>query len=460
MSKGLKKFLIVIVGIVVAAGLGVGGYFLFNNLASVTVSNLQILNKDFNPINDTSKYLLTNSENRFSIYVDLDTSANSENYSIYSSNPEVAKVVREDGSLYVEYYKAGKTTISAYSNAASSVKDSFVLNVYDNFVADVVIDEKEDNTLTVFGDGTTNVYSYKATGLLEEENCNNMQLRVVENYDKNTIEKIEIDQETQKINIKSKLVTEDSNQTFYLQSYYIDADGVEHVEKNFAYRISVIGYRMQCMQLLISQDYTFTNTNYVYLNSAMQHPFEIEGDTIVQNICLTQDVDRIFFKVRVLYSNHTYKDVSYDLDVSTVDTTFIKLFGGNTSRIDYWGLQVDTQNMDLLALEPKGTALSTVTFTYEDKQIKKSIRNTFKFSYYFKSGDSYNNFINNDLYAKVYQNNNVLDSNFLHYSYIYWDTRFRRIDAITNEKGNIVGFTHGAPVCDSNKDIIITEPTE
>lgn len=454
MSKKLKIFIFTLLGLIVAAGLGVGGYFLISNLSTTDVYNLCILTQEGNPINDTSKYLLSNSQNQFPISVDIETSGVKACY-FTSTNPQVAKVVVKNGEYFVQYYKAGSTTITAYSSASTKVYDSFKLNVYDNFISEIVIDGKTDNLLNLYGDGQTYTYSYQATGILEEEYCNNMLTRVVENYDTSVIEKITIDQATQTIAIKSQLITYDSYQTFYLQTYYVDLHGQEHVVKNFAYGVNIIGYRIDDMQLIVSENYQFNNQTYVYLSDSTntEGAFLLENEKMVSDIILSENVENLYFKIRVIYSNKTYSDVSFEDNVlpTEVEGNYLNFTGGWVLGMNYWFVQLNAQT--LAANVDQSDIVRFFSISYTDETVKSSISKEFKITYKYSNTTSHKNFTDKDLYAKVVDAN----GNFIRYEYIYWDSRFRRTDTKTDANGYIVGFINDAPLCDESKNITISE---
>lgn len=455
MNKKVKTILFVLLGVLLVAGIGVGGYFLISKMTDVSVYNLKMVTAEGAPINNMSKYLLAADSNEFKIGVEVEATSGSTGYYFKTSNPNVAKVIVKEGNYFVQYYNAGSATISVHSSAAADVYDSFKLDVYDNYISNIVIDNKTDNTFTVFGDGTNYVYNYVATGILEDEFCNNMLTRVVDNYDKEVLESITINQEDQTVSIKSKLVTQDSCQIFYLQTYYVDDSGNEHVVKNFTYFVNVIGYRIDDMQLLVSENYLFRGNGRVYLGegSNKDNAFLLNGEKVVSNIVLSKSVQDLYFKIRVIYSNKTFRDVSFEVGILPTEQgtgKYLEFTGGWTPGMDYWFVQVDTQAMEDLAANDVDVVRS-FKISYQDEVIKSAIVQEFNITFKFEGTQNYQDFIDKELYAKVVDKN----GNFIRYEYIYWDTRFRRIDTQTDANGYIIGFDGEAPKCDESKNIII-----
>ena len=462
MNKKLKKFLITMLIIVLTAGVGVGGYFLINSLSSVTIYNLTILNSEGNPIKDTATYLTNKKENMFYIDVDIKTSTGSTACVFTSSDPSVA-TVKNDGSFYVEYYKPGKTTISVYSTYGKAVSDSFVLDVYENYVNSIIIDESADNTLTLYGDGTSYTYSYEAFGNIDGIDCNNLLIEVVDSYNKEVINDITINTNNKTITIDSNLVANDSNEVFYLQTYYVDAENVKHIVDNFAYTINVVGYRLVDMQLLISQDYEFSKGTYVVLPNGSifveGETYLKENETIVPELMLCGNVTDLYFKIRVVYSNKTSYDVSYEANLNlSLDNSKLETYGGESRYMNYWRVYLK----DSVSVLENFSANLSISYQDQAAGVMSSIEKQFVIPYILEetsdiTDTAYETFVNNSLYAKVYATAaDQVAGTISHYKYIYWDTRFRRTDTITDEKGNIVGFIDAAPTCNQT---IILEPS-
>lgn len=451
MSKKLKVLIIVIAVIVSTAALFVGGYFLINNLSSTTVYNLQIVSADGSPIKNTSVYLTSEAQNNFKISVKISASNNS-GYYFESSNTDVANVVKIDNDFYVKYYKPGEAIISVYSRVTRGVYDNFKVTVYNNIVGDIVIDGNKDNIITVYGDGNESIKNYIATGIMENLDCNNMQLRVVDDYNKNVFNSISIDAETQSLKINTKLVTYDSTESFCLQSYYIDENGNEHVEKNYQYTLNVIGYRIQDIQLLVSENYQFTGNSYLFLSynetdTDKSKVFKLEGEEIIDHVYITKDVKTLFFKIRVVYSNSTYADISTADITSGSSRNYVEIVGGSSRNMDYWSVTAK-DNIPLT----NHAAYDYINFSYTDIVVNSFVQKEFEIIYLEASTDTesdYYRFINKELYERVADSNLPEGKDTLYYSYIYWDSRFKRTDAITNANGQIIDFTGENPDCNT-----------
>ena len=442
MNKKLKTLLIVLASIVLIVGVGAGGYFLIGNLSKTTVSDFKIVNAEGKPIKDTDVYMVSSSENKLDINVRVD-STGAENVSFSSSNSSVARVFKSGNRYVVRYYKPGETIITASVN--ENVKDSFKLTVKQDFVSNIVIEGNEDNIVTMYADGTTTEYSYVAKGTASNTQCDNSLIRFVDNYDKTVFESISINTSNKTLSVKSNLVTVDSVETITLQTYCIDENGQEFVENNFVYTINVVGYRIKDIQLLVSQDYSFKNS-YVYLSETddgTENPnrFILDGETIIDEIYLTSSIDKVYFRTRVLYTNNTYKDVSYTGSISTTPDSdyYIQINSGNANGMDYW-LCVDKTKV----AELTETVKPVIGIGYTDTEINYRAEKSFELIYLVPSTETssvYYKFFNNKLYSKH------VDGGVTYYEYIFWDTRYQRTDTITDADGKIIGFTSNTPEC-------------
>jgi len=445
MNKKLKTLLFLSIAIVVVLGVGLGGYFLINNLATVTISDLRILAYDGTPIRDTDVFLQDAEHNEFLIKVKIESSGTNA-VSFKSSDKSVANVVSTSKGFAVKYYKAGTAKISVSSAVTSGVTDSFVVNVHEDFVADLVIDGKADNVLEVYGNGKANEFDYEATGVLENSYANSALIRVVEDYDTEVIKKVEVDTAKKKVYIDTNLTRESSVQTINLQTYYIDSNGEEHVAKNFAYTLNVVGYDIKEIQLVISQDHYFSDKSHIFLSSDIlasetdeqltQHLVDAENESIVKEIYLTNDINTIYFLTRVLYTDGTYEYPSIESFSSVPPTGKTIYIDAKTPTNDSnnWAAQVNkTTVLDPSVDDSIADSLYirfTIRKTIDDKSIETSKLSTFIINY-LKEGTSKYNEVNN---TKLYKYADGF------YEYIYWDTRYRRTDAITDANGKIVDF--------------------
>ena len=466
MSKKFKTFIIIIAVVIAVVGFGVGGYFLVSSFSSNTVLDFKIVdpNNGNREINTTQKYLISGKENKFKIAVVSETSNGRAGYVFSSSNPDVADVIAEGEEFWVNYYSVGEAVITARSRAADKVYDSFVLQVKEELVADITINDTDDGkTLKLYANGKAQKFSFNSVGLLsftsengetEYVDCNNMNLRIVDNYDKAVISGIQLNQDTKEIIINSKIKNIDSKQSFYIQAYYRDAQSMEHVVQNFAFNIDVVGYRISDLQLLVSQDYYFRGTNYVLLargssaqDAVLKDP---ENEQILQEVNFTSLVSQLYFKVRAVYTDNTFKDVS---DGSASDPSGNSTSDGKSylstdkDSSGFWRVLADNVVLQEYISGSETTPLHfSMTYTdYVDdndgNRLSDPVDRTFDINYLNYSDNvasMYQNFVNNKLYTK---HDGI-------YEYIYWDTRFARRDVIVDELGRIIGFQSDPPTCE------------
>ena len=452
MNKRLKIVLFVLLGTVLVIGLAIGGFFILRNSTAVVVNNLQILAADGTEMKDTSRFLSSDTTNHFFIDIEMETSSGQKGIYFTSSNPEVAKIVKRDDQYFVYYFNAGSAVITAYSAYSTSVYDSFKIDVYDNHITDIVIAEQEDDHLHVFGDATTHAYNYTATGVLENQSvCNNMMVRVIDNYNKDVFESITINPETQEVVISTNLVIKDSQEVFYLQTYYVDSNGKERITQNHAYYIDVTGYRLVEVQLLMSSNESFSDYYVCLANGETKEDAYLGyNEKVLSNIVLTKSVTDLFFKIRVVYSNRWAVDISAsELDNISDILGILKFESSYKANMESWYVSVDSATLE--AGSHDSDIIRAFEITYSDDSVQTSIQKEFQITYKFEDSQSYQDFLDKDLYAKVVNT----DGELLYYEYIYWDTRYRRTDATTDASGKIVEFPAGTePNC---SQIIISE---
>lgn len=443
MSKKLKTFLFVIVGIIIATGLGLGGYFLVNNLATVTVSDLRIVAYDGTPIRNRDVYLQDSAHNQFNISVKVESNGN--NRVIFeSSDRSVARIFSSGNGYVVKYYKAGKARITAYSAATADVYDSFVVTVHEDFVADIVVDGKTDKVLEVYSNGQTKEFDYVASGVLDSY-VNNALIRVVDDYNKEIIKDVRIDVINKKLYIDTNLSKDSNVETINLQAYYVDSNGKEHVAKNFAYTVNVVGYDIKEIQLVISQDHYFNNKSNIFLGNDILTPYatddelkehlvDSETENAVREIYLTNDVNTIYFLTRVIYTDGTYEYPSVEGFSSEV-TQYIEA-KKPTNDSGNWAAQINKTAVASLSASTKDTLSISLTIvkTVDDATISITKENNFEIWYLY---DSASDDTNIDVRKnKLYKYN----ADEQYYEYIYWDSRYRRTDAITDANQRVIDF--------------------
>lgn len=452
MNKRLKVVLFVLIGMVSFFGLVIGGYFLLSSAYSATIYNLQIFDEDGNAMNDISRNLISTDKNYVKLNVSVDASDSQQIVYFSSSNPDVAKVVLEDEQYVLKYFSAGSATITAYSAIVPEVRDSFIITVHQNFVDNVVISSSVDNRFSLCADGSTYSYVYEAFGLENDESGDNdqiydgMLLRVVDNYDKDVFQRISIDQSNRSINILTNTVIYDSTQVFYLQSYYVDDEQVEHIVKNFAYYVDVIGKRLVDIQLLLSEDFNFSgDTGHVYLSTEPYDKFLFleYNDVVVNNIVLSEKVSNLCFKIRLIYSNNNIADASEYTDILPYcnnDPACLTIVGSSALGSNYWRIEFDKSKYH----GDVGEIVQSFKLSYSEDIVQgqsSSIEKTFEVVFKCEETEDnsvYQNFVNNNLYASVVEKGQ--EDEVLYYEYIYWDTRYKNTNAKCDKNGNIIGF--------------------
>lgn len=470
MNKKLKKFLVTILGVVVSIGAVVGGYFLFVNLAKVTINDLKILDANGKPINDTSVYLSDQDHNKFVISPSINTSNGAESGYFSSSNSSVARVRRENSNYIVEYYKAGEATITLYSQSTNTVSDSFVVTVYEDFIQKVTMYQMingeqhkyEDNVLNVYGNGQKNVFGYISEGMLEGSAGNDMLFSVVNNYNKSVIKSVELNQTDKELYITTNLTKENSVQTICLQTYYYDADGNKHVVKNFEYQVNIIGFDIQEIQLIVCNTHELDESNYLYLNTSYypgenteidndRHPPKRVEDRPVGVICLSKSVKEFYFKIRIYFTDGTYENPQGTIATGfATGLNYYKIYKDNP---DYFLISLGAE--ELLPATSEAKKQFSIRYTCQKTVGETTVscdKTMFFYLTYLKEDaldSTYDNFINKSLYvAKVDALNNIL-----YYEYRYWDIRYQRKDEITDASGKIIGFSSGfEPNC--NKELV------
>ena len=111
------------------------------------------------------------------------TSASTSRFEIAfsSTNPEVAVVVSQDDHYFIQAISAGKTTITAYCAGNANIKDSFVVNVFDNRANNLIFVDKSGTPIssgTIYDDGTYFSFYYSLTSANGSESVNSNSVRI------------------------------------------------------------------------------------------------------------------------------------------------------------------------------------------------------------------------------------------------------------------------------------------
>jgi len=423
MKTKTKKIIIIISSIVGVLVIGLIGFLLASNLATTTINDLRILEVSTNKeISEKRVYLTAEKNNYFDIK--LKTSASRlTNYVVTSSDTSVASVSAINGGYRINYKKAGDAKIIATTTKSSNIKDVVNLEVVDFVPTDFELkNTAAKNKIEIFADGKEYRYDFTAFQGLITSNINKSSIKVVDNYDKSVFKSVKID------DVKSQLVVSVNksqsyrNEIITLQTKQLDNEGNVKFVKNFIVEVDIKGYYIVDIQLMLSNNPNFTTSTNIYseklkndmadeLNSTLLN----ENEKEVNEVILTQDVHFVYAKVRVVYTNKDKFDV----------TTSVTSQDAQKSQLtDYFTIDIRSGS------DPSN-------YTYKEVVTKFSYQgfeSSFIFNYLPSGETGYNNFINNNLYVLKYDGNNP------YYEYCYWDSRYKRTDAITDSQGRIIDF--------------------
>lgn len=407
MSPKLKKFIIGMVVSVVVIIVAIAGFSMFSNMTTTTVFDLRI--KD--AVSDTEilnreVYLKSEQENSFKIKLYQKSSASSV-FNVVSSNSKVAKVTKEGSEYKVTYFAEGVTDIIAYNVEETSIEDRFTLTIKENIpLSFVITDEKADsaNEVSVYADAQLYSFDFEAKSVGVEDVVNLGCLSILD-FNRDVFESVEIDAVNSKLNIKARdngvQSIKDIKEYITVQSK-VNHNG-EVVLNNFLLNVNVKGYYINDIQLVLSLSPNDNAANFIYGEGIIK-----EGETRIDRVVFTETINQVNAKVRVAYSNGTFKDITTAVELYPTSDVLINRPIGDYCIISGFGA------IDLIYTE------DAVTLEKE-----------FTFFRYNTGTTEYNNFINS-LYT--------YDDETKVYTFNYWDIRFERKDVVTNEKGEIVGF--------------------
>lgn len=419
MSSKLKKAIIIIVVLLVVAVGGLVGFSVLSKLSTATIYDIRLLDENSEQIHNKTVYLTSEADNHFYVSVYIDAS-DIVNCNVKSSDTNIAVVTFEDGLYKITYKRAGKVIITAYCDSNNNVSDDFELTVNENMPSSFNFDDEKadgDKEITVFADNLTNAFGFKVESGLLQDNINLSSLQVLDTYNKDIFESIYIDETNAKLVVEAKQSEISSTEYITLKSNYVDENGKVIAVNTFVIKINVEGYYARNLQLVLSSDPMFNDAVYV-----LGEGYILDNEIRIPNVYLTKDVNMIFAKVRVVYTNHTFKDITVEADAETRSHTG----SAETKRVDignYYNIQVN--------------ANATIRFIYAEANVYFDFN--FKYLDPISNPNDYNNFTNNLLYTKINVEGKVV------YKYIYWDERFKRKDTITDSDGNIIGFVNGNP---------------
>lgn len=416
MSSKLKK---VIIAVVVLLLVGVGvlvGVSMLSRLSTTTIYDLRLVDYETETeIFEKEVYLTAIDNNNFDIKVEA-SSSSITSYVVSSSNPSVATVSMIDGGYRVNYLKEGQARISVVCAEGGNISDSFNLTVKENVPTSFIISDSSaisDSEITIFADDRYYYFNFTA-GLGNDGTLVNItSIEVLDNYNKEVFDEIYIDDKESMLVIKAKQSELNTREYITLQSKYTSADGNQVTVGTFVVCVNVRGNYISDIQLVLSETPNFDNANDIYGNGAI-----LNTETRVNAVYLTSEVNTLYAKVRVVYTNGEIFDVTSDAVAQTINgapTTTKPPIG------DYYSISL--------------SARAVIRFAY----LNRSVDLQFNYIDPVSTPVDYNRFVNQLLYETVDIEGTTV------YRYIYWDSRYMRDDAITDKDGNIVGFINGNP---------------
>ena len=416
MSSKLKK---VIIAVVVLLLVGVGvlvGVSMLSRLSTTTIYDLRLVDYETETeIFEKEVYLTAIDNNNFDIKVEA-SSSSITSYVVSSSNPSVATVSMIDGGYRVNYLKEGQARISVVCAEGGNISDSFNLTVKENVPTSFIISDSSaisDSEITIFADDRYYYFNFTA-GLGNDGTLVNItSIEVLDNYNKEVFDEIYIDDKESMLVIKAKQSELNTREYITLQSKYTSADGNQVTVGTFIVCVNVRGNYISDIQLVLSETPNFDNANDIYGNGAI-----LNTETRVNAVYLTSEVNTLYAKVRVVYTNGEIFDVTSDAVAQTINgapTTTKPPIG------DYYAISL--------------SARAVIRFAY----LNRSVDLQFNYIDPVSTPVDYNRFVNQLLYETVDIEGTTV------YRYIYWDSRYMRDDAITDKDGNIVGFINGNP---------------
>ena len=417
MSSKLKKLIIAIVVILV---LGVGGVFVYStiaNMSNVVISDFRLLDENDQVMQNTDVYLAETAANGFVVKVAIDSTGQSGGAIVYSTDTDVADVEVRGDEFYVEYYSAGEAEIIAQSSTTPGVYDSFILTVHENIAIDLNFVEtnySSSKSIDVFADDEEYRYKYTLTGFVDSLEANASSVRVVDTYNKDLFEKVEIDPNTNELIVVvhstiDTTIVDSQSEYITLQSFAKDITGEETAVKNFIIETNIVGNMIEDLQLLISYTPDFEGQTFVYSVKGTKYIYDDE--ILINKIYLNSKVNYIYVKVRLVFTNDHTSEITTKIQPEVYGTT---------------GKTLSLNNSRVVMLSVSATTTFSMFLSSNDSPTDEEYRESFVINY-----------IDGDLpIDTLYTIQNG------YYVYTYFDPRFERKDTIVDDKNNIIGFTN------------------
>ena len=467
--KKTFKIVLIFMGIVfVAAVGGLSGYALVTRNRTWYIFDVRLVEPhpngnsymyitdevEFTSMKNKKVYLTTAEENFMEVAVYAITSNNTREAIVVSSDPSVAKVVFKNDKCYINYLKAGKTTIST---DVGGVQDSFTVEVFDQVADEFSVYDNAyygdyssyfPNKIIGYSDMIEYKYSYKAFSSSGEgagDIVNNDLLKIDETtVDTSVFDSVEIDPVNHTLNVRCKTGLPSSfNSSFVVQSYYYSDDGVMKIHKNFVVDVRIVTYDPEFLQIELAttpdfeDSYVFMDTT-VIDSSTLTEEIIRQDDNVLENYLsykkaenylsnnkenpvyktlFTDKVQKIYIKFRKVYTNGDIVylnplNTEHRFDFEEDDSSMLKL--------------APTQDFYILTIEPE------YFDTHSSYDIDVSLLD-FDLSHTFKFEFANLNAANVDLFYKYDDTTGI-------YEYKYWDKRTRYNNEYYDEAGNVVGF--------------------
>ena len=263
MKSKLKKWIIIIASFLLVAIGALLGVSLLTNLSTTTINDIRLVDASTEKeIFDKEVYLTGSNANYFDVQIDAHSSSIVE-YKVYSTNLAVASVNTIKGGYRINYHKTGSTKIVATTQESSEIKDSVTLNVREKVVTSFIVDDEKainESEVSVFADNKEYRYSIKAFHGDSEQDINLSSILVLDNYNKDVFEYINIDDNSSELVIKADQNASTFREYVNLQSVRLSNDGEVETVNTFVVCINIKGNYISDIQLMLSSEPNFNKS--------------------------------------------------------------------------------------------------------------------------------------------------------------------------------------------------------
>lgn len=472
--KKTLKLVGIFMAIIVVAGVGaLAGYYLITKNKTYYIYDLRIVE----PVADADTYVYVNSENSYvsmknqkvymtaeeenfiPIAIYANSSTQTKNVSIKSSDPSVAKIVYKGSECFINYLKAGRATITT---ELGGVEDSITIDVYDQVAEDFsVYDYKYygdyasyfPNKIIGYSDSITYEYdyvAYSASGEDAGDELDNDLIRIdATKLNKDVFAKASIDSINKKLVLQCKSnITSNVNEQIVIQSYTYSDDGEVKIENNYVVDVYIVAYTPEFLQVELATTPDFED-GFIFMNTVIIDDEDLTEENILNNpdildeylsyqkaennlversenavykTLFTDKVSKIYLKFRKVYTNG---DIVYlnPLETSkhfklTADTNKLKL----APTKDFYILSLSEEYF-----ETKDSFDIELSLLVDGSEHSFNLKHTFKFEFASLTEE------NTELFYTLDELTGV-------YTYSYWDPRTHFDNEVYNELGEIVDF--------------------